>query len=113
MNTNIEEFENFDFEEIPNVIKLSGVSWGERQQVIAKLKPNTPLKMIRDYNNPYDKNAIFISLVDGTQVGWIPKRQAEILAPQLDAGFSWNVTVKEVIGSHETNYGLLINLIHL
>lgn len=110
---NIEEFENYDFDEIPNVIKLSGVSWGERQKTIAQLKPKTPLKMVRDYNNIYDKNAIFVSLINGTQIGWIPKDQAKVIAPQMDAGFSWKIEVREVIGSHETNYGVLINLFQI
>lgn len=110
MQTNVDKFENYDFDEVPNVVKLSGVSWGNRQQVISQLKPKTPLKMVRDYNNAYDKNAIFVSLQDGTQIGWIPKKLAEIVAPQMDAGFSWETEVREVIGSHETNYGILINL---
>lgn len=104
---------NYDFDEIPNEINLAGVSWDNRQNIVNEIVPETKLLLVRDYQNQYDKNAIAVKLLNDIQIGWIPKRIAEIMAPEIDAGVVWEAEVKSILGNDETHYkGVLIKLFH-
>jgi hypothetical protein len=48
--------------------------------------PGRPLELRRDPDNPHDPNAIAVHAPGGPQVGWVPRKLAEELAPDLDAG---------------------------
>ncbi|MNO11630.1 HIRAN domain protein [compost metagenome] len=102
---------NYDFEEIPSEINLSGVSWENRQNVVNQINEQTELLLVRDYNNQYDKNAIAVKLKNDVQVGWIPKKTAEIMAPEIDAGVNWEAKFSSILGNEETQLkGVLIKL---
>ena len=52
------------------------------------------VQLIREPNNRYDRNAIRVSNIAGSQVGHIPKNVAARLAPLLDRG---EITVEGVM----------------
>lgn len=105
------ETTNFDFEEISYEINLAGVTWENRQDIVKNIVQGTDISLERDYHNQYDKNAIAAKLIDGTQVGWIPKKNAAILAPELDAGIPWKARVESILGTDEKQFkGVLIKL---
>ena len=101
---------NYDFEEIPYVISVAGVTWENRQEIISKLEVGTQVELVRDLDNKYDKNAIAVKTKDGAQIGWIPRRHAEVLAPEIDAGIEWKAKIESIIGSQENFKGVLIKL---
>lgn len=101
---------NFDFEEIPYSINLSGVTWENRQLIIKDLSVGSVVILKRDYNNEFDKNAIAVYLTDKTQIGWIPKKYAEVLAQEIDAGIQWHAKIERLLGNEETLRGVLIKL---
>lgn len=101
---------NLDFEEIPYTIKVAGVSWENRQDLIPKLQIDSELKLVRNPKNEYDRNAIAVKTLENIQIGWIPKKQAEILAPEIDAGVMWHAKVEKVIGHEHELKGVLIKL---
>ncbi|MGH2948657.1 MAG: HIRAN domain-containing protein [Solirubrobacteraceae bacterium] len=55
--------------------------------------PGRPLSLRRDPENPHDPNAIMVLLVDGAQVGWVPREVAAELVGDLDAGRPWSAVV--------------------
>ena len=55
-----------------------------------------PARLVRDYSNPYDANAIRVK-IDGDFVGHLPKLIAASLAPDLDAGKQWVAEVEAVL----------------
>lgn len=102
---------NLDFEEIPYRITVSGVSWENRQDLIPQLEVDSEVRLIRDPQNQYDKNAIAVRTTDGTyQIGWIPKNYAKVLAPEMDAGIEWHAKIENILGNEQQLKGVLIKL---
>lgn len=108
----IEECSNCDFEYVPPTVRLTGVTMGNRQIVISKMKKDDKLILVRDYNNEFDKNAIAVLKEDGTSVGWIPRDIARIIAPEIDCGVKWQCNIDEILGNEETLRGVSINLFY-
>lgn len=73
-------------------IKLAGVSYGKRQQVISRLEVGSPVRLVRERSNRNDKNAVSV-YVGWSSVGWIPAEVAVELAPLLDAGTKYDAIV--------------------
>jgi hypothetical protein len=108
-----EEDTNFDFEQIPEYIKLSGVTFEGRQSILPQLKENSMVELVRDSKNPYDRNAIKVVTEFNNrevQIGWIPRDWAAVLAPEMDAGIYWTGKIGKVIGGQDQNKGVLVRL---
>ena len=56
------------------------------------VEPGAALRLERDPANEHDANAVRV-LLDGAQLGWVPRELAEELAPKLDAGEPWAAVV--------------------
>ena len=87
----IEEAESFH-------TKLAGVTFEGRQDLVARLEPGTPLRVVRQPDNPHDANAIALHEAHGGQVGFFNRRLAGALAPVIDAGVEYDVEVSDVTG---------------
>jgi single-stranded-DNA-specific exonuclease len=81
--------------------KLAGVSFEGRQDVVTRLEPGTVLRLVRQPDNEYDTNAVAVMAPTGEQVGFLNRRLAAVLAPALDAGAEWEVSVTDVTGTEE------------
>lgn len=78
--------------------KLAGVTFEGRQEVVAKLEPGTPLRIVREPDNPHDPCACALHDPSGARVGYFNRRLAAALAPHIDAGAVYEVVVSEVTG---------------
>ena len=58
-------------------MKAVGVTFGNRQRVISKLKVGQQLRFVLEPNNPYDNHAVRIETLLGEQVGYISKDHNE------------------------------------
>jgi single-stranded-DNA-specific exonuclease len=81
--------------------KLAGVSFEGRQNVVARLEPGAVLRLVRQPDNEFDPNAIAVFDPVGDQVGFFNKRLASALAPEIDRGAAYGVTVADVTGGAE------------
>lgn len=91
--------------------KVSGVSFGNRQDLIATLQPGDRLEVVREPENPHDARAIAILTECGEHVGYVNRRLAGALAPVIDAGTRYSAVVSEVTGTdQEKTFGLNIVL---
>lgn len=81
--------------------KLAGVSFEGRQDVVARLEPGAVLRLQRQPENAYDPNAVALLDPEGDQVGFFNRRLAAALAPVIDKGVAYEVTVTEVTGGDE------------
>lgn len=81
--------------------KLAGVTFEDRQQVVARLGPGTPLRLERQPENPYDPCACALFDPHGDQVGFFNRRLAAAIAPLVDRGVEYDVEVTEVTGGGE------------
>ena len=69
------------------------------------------INLIREKDNEFDSNAI--SVVHGeNQIGHIPAKLAEFIAPQIDAGINWYAAIESVVVSQNNlnNPGLKITV---
>ena len=107
---------------MPSVLtKVSGVTYGKRQQAIEHLTHYRPenirISLYRDNTNAYDSNAIaVIATVKGKgsyTMGYLPKALAAFIAPLMDADKTIISRFTEVRGTGEPymNYGLGIEVI--
>lgn len=78
--------------------KVVGVSYENRQDVLAGLEAGVELALRRDAHNEYDANAIAVTLLDGTQLGYLNKHLAKQLAPAMDSGIAYDAAVSALTG---------------
>ena len=80
--------------------RLKGVTFSNRQEVIAQLHPGEPVRLRREPANPFDRNAIQVVTSTGQVVGYLDRHLAGNLAPQMDAvPLAWQGQVQAVLGS--------------
>ena len=95
---------------IKNVkLKVVGVTFEGRQETIKQLTKDDIITIRREPTNRFDTNAIAVWSGKG-QVGYIGKDYAIILAPMMDAGTKFEVTIAELNEYKNTHYiHILIN----
>ena len=77
---------------------VAGVAYEGRDAVIRRFVTDSSLVFLaRDKGNPYDANAIEIRLKEGYQIGFVPREDAEDLAPLLDAGCTHQAYVTKIL----------------
>jgi hypothetical protein len=62
-----------------------GITQGNRQAVISRCVRGEQLQLVREPDNPHDKNAIRIRRLNGDDLGYVPRNNAAELAPKVDA----------------------------
>ena len=65
--------------------KAAGVTFHNRQAVLAKLVPGETIQLRREPHNPYDRNAIRVERLNGEQIGYLNRNMAARLAPFFKA----------------------------
>ena len=65
--------------------KVAGVTFNNRQAVLARLSPGETIQLRREPNNPYDPNAIRVGVLNGQQIGYLNRAMAAELAPFFKA----------------------------
>ncbi len=79
--------------------KVVGVSFEERQSVVATLSAGDSLKIARECSNEVDPNAMAVFTLAGLQVGYLRRQISAVLAPIVDAGgVRYEAAVSEVTG---------------
>lgn len=88
--------------------KVVGVTFENRQEVVRRLKEGDTLYLVREYDNPYDPNAVRVENKYGQQVGYLNARLARHFAPLLEQREQYRVLVSSVTGGDERNFGVNI-----
>lgn len=87
--------------------RIVGASYENRQEVIAKCKPNESIWLERESTNPFDCNAVRVTRNDSEQLGFLNRFLAAAIAATLDAyGLPVRGKVEQVIGSSYNGYSL-------
>lgn len=69
------------------VFTVRGVTFEGRQETIARMLGNEPIKIVPEPENKYDPNALAVYVSIGgevLQIGYVPKERAAEIAPLLD-----------------------------
>jgi HIRAN domain-containing protein len=90
------------------VCKVSGVTFDNRQDIIAKLSGKEPCRIQPEPSNKYDPHAlaVLVAMPDGTiaHVGYVPKSLAAQVSPWLE-GEAVMSRILEIVGGFETEDG--------
>ena len=90
--------------------QVAGVSFDGRQRFIPGLRAGQELEYRRDRYNPYDSNAVGLYDAYGNQIGFLSKDVASQVAPKMDAGKRYRITVSQVTGGGSWTYGVNIHI---
>jgi single-stranded-DNA-specific exonuclease len=90
--------------------KVVGVTFEDRQAVLADVGPGEPLRLARDPGNPRDPHAIKVCRSDGRQLGFLRAALAARLAPAMDAGARYAATATALTGGGARAWGLNIHV---
>jgi single-stranded-DNA-specific exonuclease len=83
--------------------KIAGVSFEGRQDVIAGLCAGAQLELLRQPENPHDRNAIAVHY-GNLQLGFFNKRLAAHIAPVIDAGARYGARVASLTGGTDAKH---------
>jgi single-stranded-DNA-specific exonuclease len=64
--------------------RIVGVSYENRQSVVAQLQQGEQVLLIRQPENSYDENAVMVTRQNGQQFGYLNRELAAMLATRLD-----------------------------
>lgn len=74
---------------------VTGISFGDRRIVAKSAKAGQEVRLIRDYENLVDRNAIRVVL-HGEDLGYIDRNLAQALAPYIDTGIDLSGSISYV-----------------
>ena len=76
----------------PLEFDVRGISFDDRRQIASMAIPGSDVFLERDYDNLVDRNAVFV-VFEGRPMGYAPKNYAQLMAPDLDAGWTGKCSV--------------------
>ena len=91
--------------------RVVGVSFNNRQAVVALLTEREQVYLIREPGNAFDSNAVMVVRWDHKQFGYLNRELAKILAPRMDRyGRPVKATVSRLTGEYYpgSSLGVLI-----
>lgn len=92
-------------------LKVAGVTYDNRQDIIKTLKAGDTLKFRAEINNAYDEYAVSVLTSDGRSIGFIDKEHNRSIHKNLRAGKEYNVEVANITGGgYGMNYGVNIKV---
>lgn len=90
--------------------KLVGVTFEGRQEVIKVMSEDDPIRVRREADNEYDKNAVAVDVNPGDDlwlpIGYIAKDKNSDIAAALDAGKEVSITIASLTGGGKKTYGV-------
>lgn len=87
--------------------KVVGVTFEDRQEVVARLQMGDRVWLEQELDNPYDSNAVKVCRSNGEQIGYLNRHLAAILSPYFSAyGHPVRGRVSLLTGSLHDGYTL-------
>jgi len=81
--------------------RVVGVTFENRQAVVALLTEGERVSLVRDPENPFDSNAIKVVRWDKKQIGFLDRELAKTMAPRMDRyGGTFKATVLRITGGY-------------
>ena len=91
--------------------RVVGVTFENRQEVVARLSEGERVSLIRDPDNPFDPNAVKVVRWDHQQIGFLDRELAKIMAPRMDRyGGTFKATVSRLTGGYYpgSSFGVMV-----
>ena len=95
----------------PMEVRVVGVTYENRQSVIAVMKENEQVLLVREPDNPFDCNAISVRRTNNSSVGYLPKELAARLARVFDEfGKPVTAMVTSITGKNVIDWNLGVRI---
>ncbi|MFB3170045.1 HIRAN domain-containing protein [Neobacillus sp. 179-C4.2 HS] len=91
-------------------LKVKGVSFDRRQDVIAKMDSLDRIVLKRERSNEYDGNAIAVYTIRNEQIGYIDREVSTELAAIIDEGRKVVASISKIIGGGGYHYGVVLDI---
>ena len=91
--------------------KVAGVTFDGRQDALCGLARGEELDLVREADNPHDASAVAMRRSDGTRVGYLKRRMAAAIAPEMDRGARYRAQVTDVTGGTAEAPTLGVNVV--
>lgn len=89
--------------------KVVGVTFDGIQSILPRLHAGMPLRLIREPDNRYDRNAVAV-WCNGKKIGHLSRELAADIAPLMDKGIDVGGTIEQITGGGGKNYGCNIQV---
>ena len=76
-------------------VKILGLQYDNRMARLPAVSVGDAVKLTRDYGDPYDMNAVSVDHQAG-QLGTVPRSVTRLIAPQMDAGSTFDATIENI-----------------
>ena len=77
---------------LPTYVLVAGTQYEGRWATARSLQKGESLRLQRELDNAYDRNAILV-LQNDSEVGYVPRNIAKLLAPEMDSGLGLSTEV--------------------
>jgi hypothetical protein len=100
------------YEKLYGYVHMHAVLHNNRQSAIRSCVLGETLQLIREPQNPYDKNAIRVLRPNGLDVGHVAKENAAEIAPRMDRGETFIARVNWINPPHDDfqHHGLKVRI---
>ena len=78
---------------------VSGFKYADASDFLLVLRAGEQLEIVREYHNPFDKNAVAIYTYDFVKLGYVPKDIALLFSSRLDEGEKIKIKIKKINNS--------------
>jgi hypothetical protein len=82
---------------IPYRTEVKGISYEKRSNVALAAKLGQHLDLVRDYDNPFDRNAI-AAVANGQIMGYLNRHLAQLAAVDIDCGLELTAEIVQISG---------------
>jgi hypothetical protein len=82
---------------------VTGAQIGNRPTLLSDIQLGMQVRLVREPDNPVDSNAIQIVLENGDVAGYMPRSEAEEVAPVLDTGYTYEATIVKILAGKVGN----------
>lgn len=77
-----------------DIVQIVGITLPDRIVCVSKVNPGDILKIVRESNNEYDSNAIYVMDSDNNKIGYFSKDCNFIYSRKMDMGFKYEIKVE-------------------
>lgn len=82
---------------LPYRTEVKGISYEKRSNVALAAKLGQRLDLVRDYDNPFDRNAIAV-VANGQIMGYLNRHLAQLAAVDIDCGLELKAEIVQIDG---------------
>lgn len=80
---------------LPRELQVRGTKYENRPLAALQAEVGQQVNLTRDYDNVMDRNALKVSVV-GQDLGYVPRWEAQVLAPEIDTGIEVRAIVTDI-----------------